>query len=128
MEYLISEGYCVCVKTVGSSAPGSVVRSAAFVASFLRPRKVTDALTQDSPYFGLDANNAAKCQLFIKASVTFRGLKKDATNAALLTTLPGADDPTVLTQTQYPSEIKYSMDLVSDDDSEDTEDEVPVPL
>lgn len=85
-------------------------------------------VTQDSPYFGLDANNAAKCQLFIKASVTFRGLKKDATNAALLTTLPGADDPTVLTQTTYPSEIKYSMDLVSDDESEDTDDEVPVPL
>lgn len=83
-------------------------------------------VTQDSPYFGLDANNCAKCQLFIKASVTFRGLKKDATNSALLTTLPGADDPTVLTQTTYPSEIKYSMDLVSDDDSEDTDDDTSV--
>lgn len=62
-------------------------------------------VTQDSPYWGTDANNCAKCQLFIKATVVFRGLKKD--NGAVLA-LPGGFDPTILTLTSYPSNVLNS--------------------
>jgi hypothetical protein len=67
--------------------------------------------TQDSPIWGVDTNNCAKVQLFIKASVQFRGLKKDQTQ---LISIPSIDvDPTILTQTTYPNSIKSSADLVS---------------
>lgn len=64
--------------------------------------------TQDSPIWGTDSNNCAKVQLFIKASVKFRGLKKDQSN---LIVAPVAIDPTILTQTTYPPSIKSSVDL-----------------
>lgn len=40
--------------------------------------------TSDSTSWGGDASNSLKIQLFIKARVSFRGMKKDVTNATLL--------------------------------------------
>jgi len=74
--------------------------------------------TQDSPFWGTDSNDCAKVQLFIKASVEFRGLKKDQ---GLVLSLPN-NDPTILTLTSYPPAIKYSGDLSSDDEEPDARD------
>jgi hypothetical protein len=64
-------------------------------------------ITQDCPFWGLDAGNCARAQLFIKADVEFRGLKKDVGlqfSAQNSTTA----DPTILTETSYPSEVLNS--------------------
>jgi len=68
--------------------------------------------TQDSPLWGTATNDCAKVQLFVKADVMFRGLKKDQTFAVALPTL----DPTILTLTSYAPAIKYSGDIPSDDE------------
>jgi hypothetical protein len=73
--------------------------------------------TQDSPYWGIDANNSAKVQLFIKASVSFRGLKKEPSSLSAVGNT--AVDPTVLTLTSYPPNVKYSGDILSDDEPGD---------
>jgi hypothetical protein len=73
-------------------------------------------LTQDSPFWGVDSNNCAKVQLFIKAHVTFRGLKKDPSTTQV--SLPIADT-TILTETTYPTNIKNSMMILPPSDDED---------
>jgi len=76
--------------------------------------------TQDSPYWGIASNNAAKVQFFIKASVSFRGLKKENSSTVAISNLP---DPTVLTLASYPDNIKYTGDILSEDEAGERENE-----
>jgi len=74
-------------------------------------------IAQDCPFWGTDSTTCAKVQLFVKATVVFRGLKKDS--GVAVTSNYALPDPTILTQQSYPDSIKNSLMIKIDkDDSE----------